>query len=176
MKLFALVMLVTAMSMTLSAHALQAGDAAPDFKAMSTAGAEVSLADFKGSWLVLYFYPKSFTPGCTAQGCSLRDGFTPIKEAGATILGASVDKLETQQKFKAEHRLPFELLADADAVVAKAYGVSTLMGKMARRVTFIISPEGRIARVMEDIKTGSHDQQVLSALKELQAAAAPATP
>ncbi|HMP75469.1 MAG TPA: peroxiredoxin [Kiritimatiellia bacterium] len=167
MKLLFVMTVVLAMGVV-AASALQPGDAAPDFKAMSTTGSELSLADYAGSWLVLYFYPKSFTPGCTAQGCSLRDGFSPITEAGAKILGVSVDKLETQQKFKAEHKLPFELLADADADVAKAYGVSTLMGKMARRVTFIITPDGKIGRVMEDIKTGSHDAQVLEALKALQ--------
>ncbi len=154
-----------------AAWAVKEGDSAPPFTAKSTGGSDVSLSDFSGSWLVLYFYPKSFTPGCTAQGCSLRDGFGPITEAGAKILGVSVDKLETQNRFKAEHRLPFDLLADEDAAVSRAYGVSTLMGRMARRVTFIISPEGRIARVMEDIRTGSHDAQVLDALRELQSAA-----
>lgn len=167
MKLLNVLMLL-ALSVA-TAHALQPGDPAPDFKAPSTAGHELGLADFSGSWLVLYFYPKSFTPGCTAQGCSLRDGFAPIREAGAVILGSSVDKLETQQKFKEEYKLPFELLADSNAAVAKAYGVSALMGNMARRVTFIITPDGKIARVMEDIKTASHDAQVLEALKALQA-------
>jgi peroxiredoxin Q/BCP len=148
--------------------ALNVGDRAPPFKAMSTSGAEVGLEDFAGSWLVLYFYPKSFTPGCTAQGCSLRDGYESILEAGAKILGSSVDRLETQIKFKAEHRLPFDLLADENAAVARAYGVSTMMGLMARRVTFIISPQGRIARIIEDVQTRSHDQQVLAALREAQ--------
>lgn len=163
--------LALVMACATAAWAVKEGDLAPDFRAMSTSGAEIGLSDFSGFWLVLYFYPKSFTPGCTAQGCSLRDGFSPITEAGAKILGSSVDKLETQKKFKAENGLPFELLADEDAAVARAFGVSTLMGKMARRVTFIISPEGRIARVIENVRTGGHDAQVLDALRELQAAA-----
>ncbi len=171
MKRFWSLAIAIVMACATAAWAVKEGDPAPDFRAMSTSGAEIGLSDFSGSWLVLYFYPKSFTPGCTAQGCSLRDGFSPITEAGAKILGSSVDKLETQKKFKAENRLPFELLADEDAVVARAFGVSTLMGKMARRVTFIISPEGRIARVIENVRTGGHDAQVLEALRELQAVA-----
>lgn len=155
--------------------ALQPGDEAPDFRAASTTGAELTLADFAGNWLVLYFYPKSFTPGCTAEACSLRDGYAAIQETGARILGVSVDKLETQRKFKAEHRLPFELLADSDAAVARAYGVSAMMGAMARRVTFLITPDGRIARIIEDVKSAQHDEQVLSALRELQAPV-PSTP
>lgn len=151
-----------------SAWALKPGDPAPDFRAMSTTGEPLSLSDFAGRWLVLYFYPKAFTPGCTTQSCSLRDGYSAIIEQGAVILGASTDTLETQRRFKKEHRLPFELLADSDAAVARAYGVSALMGSFARRVTFIISPEGKIARVIEDVRTGSHDAQVLEALKQAQ--------
>lgn len=173
MKIVYMALIIVALAAT-TAPALQPGDAAPDFRAASTAGSELSLADFAGSWLVLYFYPKSFTPGCTAEACSLRDGYAAIQETGARILGVSVDKLETQLKFKAEHRLPFDLLADSDAVVARAYGASMLMGKMARRVTFILSPDGRIARVIEDVKSAQHDAQVLAALRELQGSAPPA--
>lgn len=144
------------------------GDPAPEFAAQSTRGETIRLSDYSGKWLVLYFYPKSFTPGCTAQGCSLRDGYDAIREAGAEILGVSVDSLDTQKRFKNEHRLPFELIADHDAAVARAYGVSTLLGRMARRVTFIIAPDGRIARVIDDVKTSGHDRQVLDALRNLQ--------
>lgn len=151
------------------AWAVQAGDPAPEFKAASTAGREVMLQDFAGQWLVLYFYPKSFTPGCTREACSLRDGFAEIQQAGGVILGASVDSLETQQKFKAEHKLPFDLLADRDGAVARAYDVLGLGGFMAKRVTFIIGPDGRIARVIDDVQTGGHDAQVAAALRELQA-------
>ena len=167
MKKYVAMMLVMLMGM--GAGAALVGEAAPDFKATSTAGREVALADFAGQWLVLYFYPKSFTPGCTKEACSLRDGFAGIQKAGAVILGASVDSLETQQKFKAEHRLPFDLLADGDGAVAKAYDVLGLGGFMAKRVTFLISPEGRIARVLADVDTGDHDAQVAAALRELQA-------
>ncbi|MCS6771529.1 MAG: peroxiredoxin [Kiritimatiellae bacterium] len=159
-----------------SAFAVEEGAPAPPFRAASTAGGPLSLGDFSGSWLVLFFYPKSFTPGCTAQSCSLRDGYAAIAEQGAKILGVSTDSLETQQRFKAEHRLPFDLLADPDGQVARAYGVSGLFGKFARRVTFIISPDGRVARVIEDVQTGSHDRQVLDALRLAQQTFQASTP
>lgn len=152
------------------ALAVQPGEPAPDFKAASTAGRELSLGDFAGKWLVLYFYPKSFTPGCTAESCSLRDGYAELQGLGAALLGVSLDKVETQNKFKAEYKLPFELLSDADGAMAKAYDVLGLGGFMAKRVTFIINPEGKIARVVDSVKTGSHDKQVADLLRELQAA------
>ena len=151
------------------AAAVTVGEPAPAFRAVSTAGVEVSLEDFAGSWLVLYFYPKSFTPGCTSEACSLRDGFAGIQELGARILGVSVDGAETQRKFKSEHNLPFDLLADRDGAVAKAYGALRMGGFMARRVTFLIAPDGRVAQVIEDVKTGDHDAQVAAALRALQA-------
>lgn len=153
---------------SLPVWAVQPGEPAPDFKQPSTAGHELGLADFQGKWLVLYFYPKSFTPGCTTQTCSLRDGFKDIQALGATILGVSMDSLETQEKFKAEHRLPFDLLSDDDGVVAKAYDVVAFGGFMAKRLTFIIDPAGKVARVIDSVKTGDHDAQVLDALRELQ--------
>ena len=152
----------------MSAWAVQPGEPAPDFKAASTAGRELTLGDFAGKWLVLYFYPKSFTPGCTAESCSLRDGYQDIQSVGATILGVSLDNLETQQKFKAEHKLPFDLLSDENATVAKAYDALGFGGFMAKRLTFIISPEGKVVRILDDVKTGDHDAQVLDILRELQ--------
>ena len=161
-------MCVMASLQGLSAWAVQPGEPAPDFKAASTAGRELRLADFAGKWLVLYFYPKSFTPGCTAESCSLRDGYQDILSAGAAILGVSLDNLETQQKFKTEHKLPFDLLSDEKAEVAKAYDALGFGGFMAKRLTFIINPEGKVARILDDVKTGDHDAQVLGILRELQ--------
>jgi peroxiredoxin Q/BCP len=166
-KLFAVMSAVVVLQ-SLSVWAVQPGEAAPDFKAASTAGRELSLGDFAGKWLVLYFYPKSFTPGCTAESCSLRDGYQDIQSAGAAILGVSLDNLETQQKFKAEHKLPFELLSDENAVVAKAYDALGFGGFMAKRLTFIINPEGKVVRIIDSVKTGDHDAQVLELLRELQ--------
>lgn len=170
MKKWLVMVWVAAAGALPAARAVTVGEAAPDFRAASTSGPEASLADYAGSWLVLYFYPKSFTPGCTAEACSLRDGFADIQALGARILGVSVDSIETQRKFKAEHRLPFELLADRDGAVARAYGVLRLGGFVSKRVTFLISPEGRIARIIEDVTTGDHDAQVAEALRALQTA------
>lgn len=161
-------LLVAALCAT-SALAVQEGEPAPDFRAPSTSGSELGLSDFSGKWLVLYFYPKAFTPGCTAEACSLRDGYAAIIDSGAQILGVSVDTLDTQKKFKAEYHLPFDLLADESGVVTKTFGAEGMIGRMSRRVTFIISPEGKIARAIESVKSAEHDAQVLAALRELQA-------
>jgi peroxiredoxin Q/BCP len=144
------------------------GRPAPAFTAPSTDGTRVSLADQRGKWVVLYFYPKAFTPGCTAQACSLRDGFTQLKDSGAVIYGISFDKPETLQKFKAENKLPFELLSDGDKAIAKAYDAVALAGLAAARKTFIIDPEGRLAHVFTKVDTKSHDREVLEALTRLQ--------
>lgn len=168
-----LVAAVALVSLAMPVHALQVGDPAPDVAAPSTGGTTVNIRDFKGSWLVVYFYPKSFTPGCTKQSCSLRDGYADIQALGATILGVSFDDLEAQKKFKAEHKLPFELLADEKKDVAKAFDAIGLGGFMAQRETFIINPDGVVAAILQDIAVGSHDQQVLDALKRLQSAPAP---
>lgn len=159
-----LAIMAMVVAITVNAQAVTVGEAAPAFSGATTGGAK-SLGDYAGSWLVLYFYPKSFTPGCTKQACSLRDGYDAIRSAGAAILGVSVDSLATQQKFKAEHRLPFELLADTEGEVAKSYGVAGLMGMMARRVTFLIDPAGRVEAVIDAVETGDHDAQVLAALE-----------
>lgn len=140
---------------------------APDFKAPATNGKTVSLADYKGQWLVLYFYPKAFTPGCTAESCSLRDGFSEIKKLNATVLGVSLDDLETQKKFKAKYNLPFELLDDKNKSVAKAYDVLGLMGLYTKRKTFIINPEGNLLFIFDKVKSKTHDQEVYKKLKML---------
>lgn len=145
--------------------AMQVGDPAPEIKVASTSGSEVSLTDFKGQWLVVYFYPKSFTPGCTKQACSLRDGYGEIQEAGAAILGVSLDNLETQQKFKAEYNLPFDLLADTDKQLAKAMDALGLGGFMAKRMTFVIDPEGKVAAILDSVHVADHDAEVLAAIR-----------
>ncbi|MBW7908179.1 MAG: peroxiredoxin [Kiritimatiellae bacterium] len=150
------------------AWALREGEAAPDFRVASTAGRELSLSDFSGQWLALYFYPKAFTPGCTTEACSLRDGYSALLENGVHILGVSADSLETQLKFKSDYHLPFELLADEGGAVIKAYGAEG-MGGGARRVTFLISPEGSIAKIIDDVRSAGHDAQILAAFHLLQA-------
>lgn len=155
-----------------AASAAKLGDPAPDFTAQSTGG-EVKLAGLKGKWVVLYFYPKSFTPGCTKESCSLRDGHGALTGLNAVVLGVSLDDLETQRRFKAEYKLPFELIADADKTVSKAYDVLAPMGLFAVRRTFVIDPEGKIARIFESVSVGTHADDVKAELAKLQAPKAP---
>lgn len=140
---------------------------APAFQAMATNDKTISLSDLKGSWVVLYFYPKAFTPGCTKEACSLRDGYFGIQKLGAVILGVSFDKLARLKKFKDEYRLPFELLSDSDKKIAKAYDVVGMLGLYAKRKTFIIDPNGKIAYVFDAVDSAHHDAQVTEKLKEL---------
>lgn len=147
---------------------LNVGDPVPDISAPSTSGRDVKLTELKGSWVVLYFYPKAFTPGCTAESCSLRDGYAEIQRLGAMILGVSLDNLPTQIDFKAKYRLPFDLLSDSKKEVTKAFNVLGLAGLMAQRKTFVINPEGKIAWIFDKVNTGGHDREVTEVLKNLQ--------
>ena len=165
----AIAMTVCAVALAVTGRAAEAGKPAPDFTAQSTKG-EVKLADYKGKWLALYFYPKSFTPGCTKESCSLRDGFEDLKKAGVEILGVSLDDVEKQKKFKAEYKLPFELIADTDKKVAKAYDALMVGGLMAKRLTFLIDPEGNLAKIVDGVDTADHDGQVLKEIEALKTA------
>jgi len=150
-----------------SAAELAEGTKAPAFEAKDQHGALVRLADFQGkAAVVLYFYPKDDTPGCTAQACSLRDGFAAIQAAGAVILGVSADNSLSHKAFAEKFHLPFSILADPDRTIIKAFGVKTipLLG-YASRVTFLIDRQGIIRKVITDTRTKDHDQQVLAALK-----------
>ena len=150
------------------------GALAPDFAAVDSTGTTNTLTALRGKWVVLYFYPRSFTPGCTAEACSLRDGFKAIQDLGAVILGVSLDSVEKQAKFKAEYHLPFVILSDTDKAVSRAYDSLALGGLFAKRRTFIINPEGRIVHVFDNVKTAAHDQEVLAVLKALKANPSPA--
>jgi peroxiredoxin Q/BCP len=121
--------------------------------------------------VAIYFYPKDDTPGCTTQACSFRDNIFAFNKEGAVILGISVDDVESHKKFAEKHGLPFALLADADKAVAKQYGVLKNFGvaEFARRDTFIIDPEGRIAKHYESVKPDGHSQLVLEDIKALKA-------
>lgn len=141
------------------------GDTAPDFKGVQDNGNPVSLADYRGKWLALYFYPKADTPGCTKQACSLRDGIAELSREGVHILGVSIDSVADQAAFKAKYNLPFPLLADADGVVSRAYGVAFPGRLFARRVTFIISPEGSVADIIDQVNVTGHAQQIRESLK-----------
>ena len=148
------------------------GQPAPEFKLQDQDGKWHTLADYKGKWVAIYFYPKDDTPGCTTQACSFRDNVFAFNKEGAVILGISVDDVESHKKFAEKHGLPFTLLADADKSASKSYGVlKTYMGvmEMARRDTFIVDPQGRIAKHYESVDPEGHSKVVLDDIKALKA-------
>lgn len=155
---------------TQNSLAQKTGEPAPDFSAPATNGKTLSLNDFRGKWLVLYFYPKAFTPGCTKESCALRDHHAEIAKEGAVILGVSLDDIGTQKKFKEKYKMPFELLSDTEKKIAQAYNTLGLFGLYTQRVTYLISPEGKIAHVFYKVNAATHDRQVLEKLRELKAA------
>jgi peroxiredoxin Q/BCP len=155
-----------------SAHAQVAvGDAAPDFRLQDQDGRWHTLAEHKGQWIVLYFYPKDQTPGCTKQACDIRDNFFAYEEAGALVLGVSLDDIESHDKFAEKYSLPFPLLADVDGVVAQRYDVLNSIGpiKLAKRETFLIDPAGKVVRHYPKVDPATHSADVLADLKALGA-------
>lgn len=148
------------------------GNTAPAFKTTNSNGESVSLKDFRGQKVVLYFYPKDDTPGCTKEACSFRDGFSKFKKRGITILGVSPDSEKSHQKFTAKYKLPFTLLADTDHSIADAYGVygeKKFMGRTymgIHRTTFLIDEKGKIKKVFEKVKPEDHADEVLGAFSE----------
>jgi len=144
---------------------LEIGNSIPEFEGSSTSGT-ISSEDLKGDWSVLYFFPKSFTPGCTTQSCSLRDGYSKFDQKNISIIGISTDSLKTQKKFKKEKELPFELIADSDKKISQKFGVLGDLG-FASRVTFIVNPEGEIAYVFTKVRVGIHDQEVMEKINIL---------
>lgn len=151
---------------------LRVGDAAPDFSLPDGQGESVALEDFRGRPVVLYFYPKDLTPGCTQEACGFRDAHANIADAGAVLLGVSPDSSASHARFAAKHALPFPLLADAGGVVATAYGVwkeKSLYGRRylgVERTTFLIDARGRIARIWPRVKVAGHAGEVLAAVRE----------
>ncbi|WP_286761637.1 thioredoxin-dependent thiol peroxidase [Salegentibacter sp. UBA1130] len=147
---------------------LEAGDKAPEFSVKNQDGNTVKLSDFKGKKLVLFFYPKASTPGCTAEACNLRDNWERFQEKGYAILGVSADTQKRQSNFKNKYEFPFPLLADEDREVIQAYGVwgpKKFMGKEyegIHRTTFIIDEDGKIEEVIKKVKTKEHTAQILS--------------
>jgi peroxiredoxin Q/BCP len=146
---------------------LKEGDKAPNFKAINEKGESVSLSDFKGKKLVLYFYPKDDTPGCTAEACDLRDNYQSFLAKGYEVLGVSPDSASKHQKFINKHELPFSLLADEDNAVAIAYGTwgeKSMYGKKYMgilRTTFVINEKGKIEKVIEKVDTKNHTAQLI---------------
>jgi peroxiredoxin Q/BCP len=147
------------------------GDKAPDFELQDPDGVSVRLSDLRGKSLVLYFYPKSFTGGCTAQACGLRDAYSTFQSEGIEVVGVSVDDVETQRRFRDEYALPFPVLADPGGTVAQKYGVYGITKKdgtvlnEARRVTFIIDGNGVIRGVIDPAHADVHVAEVLDVMK-----------
>ena len=148
-----------------------AGDAAPEFELADQNGQLHSLEDYREQWVVLYFYPKDETPGCTTEACEFRDNIFAYRDLNAQILGVSLDDVESHKAFAENHGLPFPLLADVDGTVSTAYGVKTRMFGMtvAKRQTFVIGPDGVIAKHYEKVDPSEHSAQVLEDLKALAA-------
>ena len=150
---------------------LQEGDKAPDFKGVDQDGNTIQLSDYKGKKLVLYFYPKDNTPGCTNEACNLRDNYEELQKQGFKILGVSADSEKKHQNFINKYDLPFPLLADTEKEVIEKYGIwgpKKFMGKVKdgiHRTTFVIDEEGKIEKVFKKVKTKDHTNQILEAYK-----------
>jgi len=147
-------------------------DKVPDISLEDQDGKEVSLKDFKGKTVVLYFYPRADTPGCTKEACSFRDGYKLLQKTGAVLLGASPDTPKAQKKFQEKYHLPFSLLADADKKLCHAFGViqeKNMYGKKVMgvaRTTFVIGPDLKIKHVFEKVKPEGHSEEVLEYLEQ----------
>jgi len=146
------------------------GESAPDFRVVTDEGQEAGLSDFRGKKIVLYFYPKDDTPGCTTEACSFRDGLVAIREKGAVVLGVSCDTVECHKKFKEKFKLTFPLLSDHEKKIVQDYGVwgeKSFAGKKYMgifRTTFLIDEKGMIQKVFPNVKPDVHFQEVLNAL------------
>jgi len=150
---------------------LEAGAQAPDFELLDHQGQRIRLRDLRGKRVVLYFYPRDGTPGCTREACSFRDVYAKLQKAGVVVLGVSPDPPESHARFRERHRLPFPLLSDPEGKVAQAYGAwaqKTLYGRKrwgVARTTFLVGPDGTVERVWRRVKPDGHGEEVLAALQ-----------
>src|SRR5437867_1524909 len=168
MKMFYTIAALLAGSTVVNAEMPKVGDKAPDFSVAASGGTTVKLKDVVGKGnIVLYFYPKDDTPGCTKEACGIRDTITDLKGLDAIVLGVSFDSVESHKKFIEKYKLPFVLLADTDKKVAKAYGIATDESKTAPRVTFIIDKAGKIAYVNAKVNPTTHAAEIRTALAGL---------
>jgi len=149
---------------------LKTGDMAPEFSAATNGGGKISLAGLNGKNVILYFYPKDDTPGCTKEACAFRDEFAEFKKRGAVVLGVSPDSVKSHDRFVEKFKLPFALLADEDKKIVEAYGVwgeKSFMGRKyfgTHRVTFLIGPDGRIKKIWPRVKPDEHAKAILAEL------------
>ncbi len=145
------------------------GEAAPDFNLPDQDGKSHQLKDFAGKWLVLYFYPKDDTPGCTQEACAFRDDLSKLTKLGAQVVGVSVDDGASHAEFAKKYHLPFPLLADKSTEVAARYGalMDLAVFKIAKRYTFLIDPQGKVAKVYQKVETSKHSTEIIEDLKQL---------
>jgi thioredoxin-dependent peroxiredoxin len=162
----ALALLALPLAEPAAAAGLAVGAAAPAFRLQDQHDAWISLADQRGKWLVLYFYPMDETPGCTTEACQFRDDIFAFRRLGVTVLGVSVQDVASKKKFAEKHGLPFSLLADTDKSVARAYGVLNIFS-IASRETFIIDPQGRVAKHYPSVDPKEHSKELLAELNRL---------
>ena len=148
---------------------VKVGDSAPDFESPTSDGARLGLKDFIGKKnVVLYFYPKDDTPGCTKEACSFRDNMDSVRKVSAEIIGVSLDSVESHKKFASKYKLPFPLISDKEKRIAEAYGVLKDTGTSASRVTFIIDKAGRVAKIFPKVDVTKHTEEVVEALKAIR--------
>ena len=174
MKILLLIIAITALVLLISKQSEAAsvptpGETAPGFRLIDQNGEIKKLSDFSGQWVVLYFYPKDDTPGCTKEACAFRDDLASLEKLGAKVVGISVDDSASHAKFAAKYHLPFPLLADEDGKVAESYGALTnlFVVKIAKRYTFLIDPKGKISKGYLSIDTSRHSQEIVDDLKKL---------
>jgi len=172
MKIVLLIALIGALALLAyrglrSGHPPQPGQIAPDFKLPDQAGVMRSLSDFSGRWRVLYFYPKDDTPGCTQEACHFRDDFAALKGLGAEVIGISLDSPSSHARFAGKYQLPFPILSDKSGETARSYGALMDFGivRLARRYTFLIDPQGRIAASYLSVDTANHSKKVIEDLQ-----------
>ena len=143
---------------------VEEGKPAPDFELLTDEGERVKLSDFKGRPVVLYFYPRDDTPGCTKQACGIRDAYDAFRDRGAVVLGVSADTQSSHVKFKTKYELPFTLLADPERLTGEAYGVNREGSRTFERSTFVIDADGNVTKILRRVNPETHAEQVLEAL------------
>ena len=172
MRYLLAITLVAASLLACAGEPPQVGSAAPGFKLQDQNGDWHDLADYRGSWLAIYFYPKDDTPGCTTEACNFRDNIHAFKEIGAEVVGVSVDDVDSHKEFSTKYKLPFTILADVGGQTSDTYGVliDYKLTQIASRQSFLVNPEGIIVKHYDDVDPDIHTEQVLADLKALMSA------
>jgi peroxiredoxin Q/BCP len=156
------------LSAVVAGNSIQVGNPAPVFTLADQNGDTLSLSDYLGQWVLLYFYPKDDTPGCTKEACTFRDRYEEFKTVDLKVFGVSTDGIESHKDFAEKYHLPFSLLADSNAEVTKLYGVKQPLINIAKRHSFLIGPEGKIRKIYENVTPADHPEEILEDLKILK--------